>query len=53
MTAMHRVYFDEEDEGMDGFGWNVVSDTSAIACRYATKEQAEAAALEFDKEVTQ
>jgi hypothetical protein len=33
------IYFDEEDERMDGLGWNVVSEGGTVALRFATKHE--------------
>lgn len=37
------IYFDQEDEQMDGNGWNIVAlhDDDSIAVRFATRREAE------------
>lgn len=36
-SNMQVIYFDDEDEKEDGFGWNIVSEDSSIAVRFETK----------------
>lgn len=48
-VGRHRVYYDPEDWDRDRLGWNVVTDRDSTACRYATAEEALAAAAGFER----
>lgn len=37
---MDTIYYDRDDDDMDGLGWNVVSNGGSIAARFATKDDA-------------